>query len=134
MKLKRIIANLLALTLTVVLVGTAGAQSPVSIQKLKTPGDHVIAAATEVVLFRSGIGVTQALLPLTSESYSGSILCIRGTENSSPFIVHRIVATGDDQLLVPGMGLVESLELVSYGDAVVLQVIEPGVWFALEQK
>lgn len=104
------------------------------IQKLKTTGDHAIDATSEVVIFRAGVGMTQALLPNARANLARSILCVRGNESTSPGFVNRVVPTGDDQILLPGTGLVSAVELSEYGDSVVMQAIEAGVWHALVAK
>lgn len=99
-----------------------------TIQKLKTVGDHPIAPEALVVVFKAGPGVTRAVLPLAKTSLSRSITIVRGDQGTSPTIVTRILAAGEDEILVPGLGGEPEVELTQYGDSVVLQAIEPKVW------
>lgn len=106
-----------------------------TIQTLRDPGYYPIEKSTEVVVFKSDRGTTQAALPAAKKNLSRVIRGVRGIVGSSPTIVHAFVTTGDDRILVradtpSGVDLVASIDLPVDGDQVTLLGIEPGVWAA----
>jgi hypothetical protein len=104
----------------------------IAVQKIRFTGDTAIGPGADVVLVKSGNGVTRALLPAASVRPGRSILVVRTQESTAPAIVQRVAVQGSDRIVLEGK-LVDAVDLAAFGDAfrfVAVELGKEGGWLA----